>query len=255
MPHLPLMAWDFKDQLQATQKRVANNGPVETTYYVYGAAGQRVRKVTETASGTMSCQRIYIGAFEVYREYGPSAATPTFERQTLQLMDDRKRIALVETTTADSSTPAAPYPNPTIRYQFDNHLGSACLELDPQAAIISYEEYYAYGSTSYQAGPNAAEVSLKRYRYTGKERDEESGFYYHGARYYAPWLGRWVSEMLRGCYSSLATAQNNDMGCLFRTRRHAPRRFRTEKVSDKFASRSRQHCKKEAEQQPANQRA
>jgi RHS repeat-associated protein len=36
-------------------------------------------------------------------------------------------------------------------------------------------------------------VGLKRYRYTGKERDGENAFYYHGARYYAPWLGRWVS--------------------------------------------------------------
>ena len=36
-------------------------------------------------------------------------------------------------------------------------------------------------------------MSLKRYRYTGKERDEENGFNYHGARYYAPWLGRWTS--------------------------------------------------------------
>jgi RHS repeat-associated protein len=33
----------------------------------------------------------------------------------------------------------------------------------------------------------------KRYRYTGKERDEESGLYYYGARYYAAWLGRWTS--------------------------------------------------------------
>jgi RHS repeat-associated protein len=33
----------------------------------------------------------------------------------------------------------------------------------------------------------------KRYRHTGKERDEESGFSYHGARYCASWLGRWVS--------------------------------------------------------------
>ena len=59
--------------------------------------------------------------------------------------------------------------------------------------IISYEEYYPYGSTSYQAGRSLAEVSVKRYRYTGKERDEETGLYYHGARYYAPWLGRWTS--------------------------------------------------------------
>ena len=36
-------------------------------------------------------------------------------------------------------------------------------------------------------------ATAKRYRYTGKERDEETGLYYHGARYYAPWLGRWIS--------------------------------------------------------------
>jgi len=36
-------------------------------------------------------------------------------------------------------------------------------------------------------------VSQKRYRYTGKEKDEESGLYYHGARYYACWLGRWTA--------------------------------------------------------------
>jgi RHS repeat-associated protein len=65
--------------------------------------------------------------------------------------------------------------------------------LDDQAALITYEEYYPYGSTSFQSGRSVAEVSLKRYRFTGKEHDSESGFRYHGARYYAPWLGRWTS--------------------------------------------------------------
>jgi RHS repeat-associated protein len=41
-------------------------------------------------------------------------------------------------------------------------------------------------------------VSLKRYRYTGKERDEETGLYYHGARYYASWLGRWTTSDPQG---------------------------------------------------------
>jgi len=108
-------------------------------------------------------------------------------------MDDKQRIALIETTTTDTSVPAVTLPSATTRYQFSNHLGTACLELDETAAVISYEEYYPYGSTSYQAGLTVAEVSLKRYRYTGKERDEESGLYYHGARYYAPWIGRWTS--------------------------------------------------------------
>ena len=39
MPHLSLMQWDFKDQLQATSQQVVNNGGTpETTYYVYDAA-------------------------------------------------------------------------------------------------------------------------------------------------------------------------------------------------------------------------
>jgi RHS repeat-associated protein len=33
----------------------------------------------------------------------------------------------------------------------------------------------------------------KRYRYTGKERDDSSGLSYYGARYLAPWLTRWIS--------------------------------------------------------------
>ncbi len=34
---------------------------------------------------------------------------------------------------------------------------------------------------------------MKRYRYTGKEKDEWTGLSYHGARYYAPWLRRWCA--------------------------------------------------------------
>ena len=37
-------------------------------------------------------------------------------------------------------------------------------------------------------------VSKSRYRYTGMERDEETGLQVHGVRYYAPWLGRWCSS-------------------------------------------------------------
>jgi RHS repeat-associated protein len=84
-------------------------------------------------------------------------------------------------------------PGQLIRYQFGNHLGSASLELDGQAQVISYEEYHPYGSTSYQAVNKVIKAAAKRYRYTAKERDEETGFGNHGARYYATWLGRWTS--------------------------------------------------------------
>jgi RHS repeat-associated protein len=104
-------------------------------------------------------------------------------------MDDRQSIVLVETRTHGND----PSPRQLITYQLGNHLGSASLDLDHEAQIISYEEYYPYGSTSYQAVRSRIQVPIKRYRYTKKERDEESGFYYHGARYYLPWIARWLS--------------------------------------------------------------
>lgn len=202
MPHLPLMQWDYRDQLQASSKQIRNDGGTpEITYYVYDASGQRVRKVTErqTDAGktpTRSKERIYLGGFEIYREFSGDNTTVTLERETLHIMDNKRRIALVETKTVEVQNGiggAIDNPTPLIRYQLDNHLGSASLELDKDGQILSYEEYHPYGTTSYQAGRTVAEVSLKRYRYTGKERDEETGLYYHGARYYACWLGRWTS--------------------------------------------------------------
>jgi RHS repeat-associated protein len=126
----------------------------------------------------------------VYRKYNGNGQTVTLERETLHIMDDQQRVALTETRTRLQG--ADPAPRQLVRFQLDNHLGSVALELDDQAQVISYEEYYPYGSTAYQAVRSQTEMP-KRYRYTGKERDEESGLYYHGARYYAPWLGRWVS--------------------------------------------------------------
>jgi YD repeat-containing protein len=178
MPHLPLVQWDSQDQLGATIQQVVNDGTPETTYYVYDAAGQRARKVTERfvtdgEEPARKDERIYLGGFEVYREYG-NGATVKLERQTLHIVDDKQRIALVETKTV----PAAG--QPLVRYQLGNHLGSATVELDADGALISYEEYHPYGTTAFQA-MSVAEVSLKRYRYTGNERDEENGLYYHGA--------------------------------------------------------------------------
>jgi RHS repeat-associated protein len=176
------LVWDYADQLHE-----ADLGGGGRAYYVYDAAGQRVRKVIETQQGARRQERLYLGGFEIYREYNGSAVT--LQRETLHVMDDQQRIALVETRTQgeDGSPPQL------IRYQLGNHLGSASLELDASGQLISYEEYHPYGTSSFQAGRSAAEGSAKRYRYTGKERDDETGLYYHGARYYAPWLGRWVS--------------------------------------------------------------
>jgi len=183
MPHLQAMEWDFTERLSHITR-----GTTEA-YYNYDGSGQRVRKVVEKGNGIVET-RLYLGGFEVFRKN--VGGNLELERETLHIMDDTKRIAFVETKTADGGN-AVNNPSPIMRYQFGNNIESAALGLDENANIISYEEYYPYGDTSYRAGRNANEVSQKRYRYTGKEKDDENGLYYHGARYYASWLGRWTA--------------------------------------------------------------
>jgi len=156
----------------------------ERTWYVYDAAGQRVRKVTEQSTGQVKSEHIYLDGFELYRRNG----TNPLVRETLHMMDDKRRIAIVETRTQGSGRAR----QQLIRYQHGNHLASVTLELDDRAQIISYEEYTPYGSTSYQAVRSQTEAP-RQYRYCDKERDEETRLYYNGARYYAPWQCRWIS--------------------------------------------------------------
>ncbi|GAA0403872.1 hypothetical protein Acor_24730 [Acrocarpospora corrugata] len=188
MPHLrgpdANLFWDHFDQL--VRSDLEGGGAV---HYVYDADGERVRKVWEKPSGLVE-ERLYLGDFEIYRRTQNGAAA--FERETTHLTHDGRRLAMIETRTLGTAGP-----DQLIRFQFGDRLGSARLELDGQARVLSYEEFTPYGSTSYQAVSGQVE-SPKRYRFTGKERDEETGLSYHGARYYAPWLGRWASCDPRG---------------------------------------------------------
>ena len=191
MPQLQLMQWNERDQLQMTQRQAVNQTDAdgvqrqgERTWYVYDAGGQRIRKVTELANGQVKDERLYLAGFEVYRKPADNLV-----RETLHVMDDTQRIAMVETRT-QGNEPGIP--QELARYQLTNHLGSGCLEVDDQARVLSYEEYTPYGSRAYQAVRSQIQTP-KRYRFTGMERDEESGLGYHSARYYAPWLGRWTS--------------------------------------------------------------
>jgi RHS repeat-associated protein len=193
MPHLPSLTWDEQDRLRSTTRQVVNAGTPETTFYVHDAGGSRLRKVTDRQApagqvGSRRAERLYLGGLEIHREYAGDGTTVTLERETLHVPAGPGRVALVETRTLGND----PAPAQLVRYQYTSHLGSAVLELDDHADVISYEEYFPYGSSAYQAVRRQAETP-KRYRYTGKERDEESDLYYHDARYYAPWLGRWVS--------------------------------------------------------------
>ena len=207
MPHMSQMVWDYRDQLQCSSQQVRAVGVPESTYYVYDSGGQRARKVTEHAvvagvEPIRKSERLYWGAFERYREYASDGEIATVERDTLHVIDAAQRICIIETSKRiDAPSTAAPIA--TLRYQLLNHLGSSTMELDGEAMVISYEEFYPFGSTSFQSSRYQTAASTKRYRYSGMERDEESGLGYHTARYYAAWLGRWTAHDPAGLLDGL----------------------------------------------------
>jgi len=177
-PHLDALAWDYADRLVHIDR-----GGGGFAHYTYDSVGERVRKVV--VKGGIREERIYLGSYERYRRY--DAGNLVLERESLHVMDGERRIAIVETTMTGAS------PTVRTRHNLDDHLGSSMIELDDAAQVIGYEEYFPYGGSSYRASRASAEVSARRYRYNGKERDEETGLYSYGARFYAPWLGRWMS--------------------------------------------------------------
>ncbi len=220
MPHLEEMDWNFQEELVKSVRQKVNpgSGTPETTYYQYDGGGQRIRKITENSAKqgnvpTKKEERIYIGSYETYRTY--NANSIDFERESLSLMDGPHRFVMIETVKQNTNN--APDPSEAAgtrltRYQLHNHIGSAVLELDDTAKVISYEEYHPYGTTAYQANNAAIKAAAKRYRYTGMERDEETGFNYHTARYYLPWIGRWMScdpKGIKGGLNQYLYAANN----------------------------------------------
>jgi RHS repeat-associated protein len=183
MPHLSTITYSPFDQMKSADK-----GGGGIVYFTYDGGGQRARKVWEHSG--LKEERLYLGGFEIYRRW--NGATKELERETVHVMDGVRRVAMIETKTVDTSGP--PFtPTPRYRYQLTNHLETAHLEVDETGLVISYEEMHPYGTSAYRSADSTVEVSARRYRYTGKERDQETGLDYFGVRYYAPWLGRWTS--------------------------------------------------------------
>jgi RHS repeat-associated protein len=189
MPSLPGLEWNFMDQL-----RHVDLGGGGDAYYVYGAGGQRIRKVVDLNPGTQ-LEWIFLGAVMIFRRRRRATGEVALERWTVHVSDGSGQIAQVSVKTVDldGADPANPIGVPLVRYQYSDGRGSTGFETDADGNVVSHEEYHPFGSSAYRASAPGNDVSLKRFRFAGKERDDETGLYYFGARYYAPWLGRWTS--------------------------------------------------------------
>ncbi|WP_405820218.1 FG-GAP-like repeat-containing protein [Streptomyces sp. NBC_01390] len=171
--------WNHADQLVTFATRTADAEPSVHAQYLYDATGRRVKKLVRRQGGAVEVTHYLDEAFEHHRWTGPQSGT----NNVVHVMDDRQRIALVR------FGPAHPEDRgPAIAYHLPDHLGSSTAVLDGAGILTNREEYTPYGETSFGS------YTRKRYRFTGMERDEESGLACHGLRYYLPWVARWASS-------------------------------------------------------------
>ena len=130
--------------------------------YVYDAEGNRVAKLGGTAT-----DYIYFGGKQLARLAGGQWTDLIYGPTGL----------LAEVPGTQSSAPV---------YRMVDHLGTAVGTLSSTGTVLSLTDYAPFGQVF-------AGGSTDPYKFTGKERDTESGNDYFGARYYASSMGRWMS--------------------------------------------------------------
>jgi RHS repeat-associated protein len=80
------------------------------------------------------------------------------------------------------------YPSNAVSYYFSDHLKTASVITDSAGNIKSESDFYPWGGELQFLANDS-----NHYKFTGKERDGETGLDYFGARYYSNVLGRFVT--------------------------------------------------------------
>jgi RHS repeat-associated protein len=205
------LGWDYRNLLASAIKLERVDHVNDQEYYVYDSGGMRVRKVTERVENEYvnTEEIIYLDGWEIKRV--KSASGLSLERYTKHILAEKKQAAILYYWKNDRSKRESTNGQQLqMRYQLGDLQSSIALELDDQGSRITYEEYFPYGGSALVSGTSEAEVKLKYYRFTGKECDDSTGLYYFGARYYAPYLGRWISTDPKEQFASPYTYSYNN---------------------------------------------
>ena len=140
--------------------------------YVYDGDGERVVKCTGTYP-TCSGGTLYWGGAST-DALAESSVTGTMSAEYFFYLG--KRMARRD------------LPSGTVHYYLGDHLGSARAVTDATGALTEQSDYSPYGGEIWTSGSDP-----NHYKFTGKERDSESGLDNFEKRYDASSLGRFMT--------------------------------------------------------------
>ncbi|MCD4753001.1 MAG: FG-GAP-like repeat-containing protein [Anaerolineaceae bacterium] len=164
------LTWDYKDRL-AELVNVTN-----TAQYIYDYTNTRKKKiVADTANGSIK-EAFYIDKFSEVRE----------GKLIKYVYEGNNRVARSNIVASKSSgfQPSSFYPH--------DHLGSTNLTLAVDATVTEQLVNYPFGHARKEIY-TPSQPCASNYKFTGKERDDESGLQYFEARYLVGHIGRFAS--------------------------------------------------------------
>lgn len=146
--------------------------------YIYDGDGERVEKCAAATSTTPCPTSGTNGTL-----YWKGVSSDTLDETDLSgnVLEEYTYFAGQRVARRDISTNV-------VHYYFSDHLGSASVITDSSGNIQQESDYYPYGGELVITGgdPN-------HHKFTGKERDTESGLDNFGARYYSSTMGRFMT--------------------------------------------------------------
>ena len=161
--------YNIENQLSAVYKMngtCVSGTVLETTQFIYDGDGNLVKKVKPDGSKT-----IYVGGiYEVDKDSG-GMVTRTV---TYYPVAGAMRINI-----AGGSN--------TLYYILKDHLGSASVVTDANGVTVGEQRYYPYGATRFTSGTIYTDKL-----FTGQREMAGLGIYHYGARFYSPYINRFL---------------------------------------------------------------
>ena len=177
-----------------------------TTEYLYGGDGQRAVK-RSSVSETLYFNKFFTQRYDdAYQGAGGRMSKHIF------LGSDRivtKQVALG--TGEDYDNADTGVERKYTYYYHADHLGSTSVVTDRDGEVYERLEYTPYGETWLDETSGDTYFDTP-YRFSAKEKDEETGLYYYGARYLDPKYSRWISaDPALGEYIPQAGSDNSKL--------------------------------------------
>jgi RHS repeat-associated protein len=192
--------------------------------YQYSSGGERIRK--NTAAG--STEYVYFGGNAIAERNVSTGGWTNY------IFFNGKRLVRRD-------------PSGAVHYYLGDHLGSTSIVVSASGAIENESEFYPFGGELQFSAADSA----NHYKFTGKERDSESGLDYFGARYNASSMGRFMTPDS----PSYSNSKNPQSWNLYAYSLNNPVSFRDADGHEVVCANNPEQCKKDAAAATANAEA